>query len=372
MMGRIHERRGHWVQALVISLALHGAAAAAIMDVLPSLPGRPTPTAPLPEIDITSLPLEQGVAAPVTLEPTAPETMTAVSPVAIEPAPTPGAQPERPETPAQTVLVPSDDMLAATRPEPRPDDSLQPTRPDSQANGDPAAGTVIAALPPGSSAPSAGDPITGSPAQNQALGDLVSQLRDRLAEPCLVAMPQTLGGDEVLLTTFGASDRAISDLFRDLSGTVDLPMTERSVLLDARQCPAVDFVRAATTYPAFRLQLQIDAAEVASGDRLTGRVAGIGGNQATLLLIDDNGVVQDLRRFTLQSGDQLQFDVPVHRVGADRDTSQLLVALATPTRPETVTSLAGRLAEDFFPPLAPVHQDQALIGVAPVYVRAAP
>lgn len=367
-MGRVYERRGHWVQALVISLALHGVAAAAIMDVLPSLPGRATPTAPLPEIDITSLPLDQGIAAPVTLQPTKPVTMSGVNPVAIEPAATPG-QPDQPETPAQTVLTPADDMLAATRPEPRPDDSLQPTPGDSLTGTTPTE-SIIAALPPGSATPSPGDPITGSPAQNQALADLVGQLRDRLAEPCLAAMPQTLGGDEVLLTTFGANDRAISDLFRDLSGTVDLPMTERSVLLDTRQCPAVDFVRAATTYPAFRLQVQVDVAEVASGDRLTGRVAGIGGNQATLLLIDDNGVVQDLRRFTLQSGDQLQFDVPVHRIGTDRDTSQLLIALATPTRPETIANLAGRLAEDFFPPLAQVHDEQALIGLAPVYVRA--
>ena len=363
-MSRIHERRGHWVQALVISLALHGAAAAAIMDVLPSLPGRATPTAPLPEIDITSLPLEQGIAAPVTLQPTSPTTLSAVNPVAPDPAPKTGT-PNVPDTPSQTVLTPSNDMLQATRPVLRPDGTLHPSQPGTPSE------TVVAALPPGlGTSGAAGDPITGSSAQNEALADLIGQLRDRLAEPCLASMPQTLATDEVLLTTFSANDRAISDLFRDLSGTVDLPMTERSVLLDARQCPAVDFVRAATTYPAFRLHLQIDAAEVASGDRLTGRVAGIGGNQATLLLIDDNGVVQDLRRFTLQSGDQLQFDVPVRRVGADRDTSQLLIALATPTRPEFIANLAGRLAEDFFPPLAQVNQDQALIGMAPVYVRA--
>ena len=362
-MGRIQERRGHWIQALAISLALHGVAAAAIMDVLPALPGRITPPAPLPEIDITSLSLDQGVAAAVTLQPTGQATVAAVSPVTPEPAPEAVT-----DTRPPTVLTPSDDMIEATRSQPQPDDgtALNPSEPGTPSE------TVLAALPPdsGSAGPANGDGGDGSAAQNAALADLVGRLRDRVAEPCLAAIPQTLGGDEVLLTTFSANDRAISDLFRDLSGAVDLPMTERSVLLDARQCPAVDFVRAATTYPAFRLHLQIDAAEVASGERLTGRVAGIGGNQATLLLIDDNGVVQDLRRFTLQSGDQLQFDVPVHRVGAARDTSQLLIALATPTRPETIANLAGRLAQDFFPPLARATPDQALIGVAPVYVRA--
>ena len=368
MIGRINERRGHWMQALVISLALHGVAAAPMLDVLPGLP-RPAANQPLPEIDIVSLPVEQATHAPVELGP-------ALSPSTLEPAPiaTPGngaetIAPVTPDAPtdqvAQPVLTPAEDMQQAT--------TVQPDPGTSTATGTPGE-IAIAALPPDAVPPGTGDPTgagAGSPAQNAAIADLVQRLRDRLAQPCLAALPQTIGGEEVLLTVLGAVDRDISDLFREVAGDVAVPMTERSVLLDARQCPAVDFARASATYPALPLAIQLEAAEVASDDHLIGRVDGVGGNQVAFLMIDDNGVVQDLRRFAEQSGDALNFDVPVFRVGGDRDTSQLLMAVALPELPDSVTAMDGALAADFFPPLTAAAQGRALIGATPVYVRAA-
>lgn len=360
MIGRAQEKRGYWIQALILSLAVHGVAAAAVMDVLPALPRREHDRA-LPEIDILSLPVEQGIATPVALDPARPVTDIASTRPAAPPPP-PADQTGKAEQP---VLTPSEDMLSATTA------PVEPVAPVTAMTAPPATGSdTTAPEDPGAPDGAAQGGTTGSPRQNAAVSDLVLSLRERLAQPCLAALPQTIGGEELLLTVLGAVDRDISNLFRDLAGTVEVPMTERSVLLDARQCPAVDFARASATYPALPLVLQLDASEVASDDHVIGQIRGVGGNQAALLLIDDNGVVQDLGRFTQQSGDLIRFDVPVYRVGGNRDTSQLLMAVALPQRPEAITRLAGGLASDFFAALTEAANGRALIGVAPVYVRA--
>lgn len=382
MIGRAAEKRGHWIQALMLSVLLHGAAAAAIMDKLPGLPDPPRDRV-LPEIDILSLPVENATPAPVALDQMQPVGIAAApvvtapvaAPVPAETLPELSPDPiEQPDTPLsateQPVLTPSDDMLqAATNLAERAAERPDQTAPTVTAVTDGlAAGTEAGAIPP--AGPGGSGTEGGSPQQNQAVAELVQRLRGRLAQPCLAAMPQIIAGGEVMLTVLGAVDRDIADLFRDMTGTVDVTMTERSVLLDARQCAAVDFTRSIASYPALPLTLRLEASEITSDERLIGQIEGAGQNPTTLLLIDDNGVVQDLRRFTLQTGDVIRFDVPVQRVGGDRDTSQLLIAIAAPERPALITELDGRLAEDFFQPLSQAIASGALIGVAPVYIRA--
>ena len=107
-----------------------------------------------------------------------------------------------------------------------------------------------------------------------------------------------------------------------------------------------------------------------SGGRLIGSIEGVSpGAYTALLLVDDNGVVQDLRRFIRFAGGKAEFDVPVSRDGDPRDTSQILIALAAPSRPPTITNLAGRLAEDFFPALAKDLPANASLAVLPFDLR---
>ena len=138
---------------------------------------------------------------------------------------------------------------------------------------------------------------------------------------------------------------------------------------DGRRCPGLTVARRAQHYPIFGLGVQLRADEIDSGGSLVGHIANGAGHYNTLLLVDDNGVVQDLRRFLIVQGGEVAFDIPMARVGATRDTSQLLIAIATPGRIESVTANAGRLASDFFPALIAELDDSALIGLGSVYVR---
>lgn len=176
--------------------------------------------------------------------------------------------------------------------------------------------------------------------EGDEMSELAQRIRARVTDPCLIALP--LEGAEVVVLS--SDDRAI----RDFSDDVLTEETARPVLVDARQCPAVNFARANAAYPAFPLSIALRSADVSDPGTLSGQVRAAAGRHVTLLLVDDNGVVQDLRRFMRYAGPVAQFEVPVRRDGGARDTAQMLVALATTAPPRAVVAEDGQTAETMF------------------------
>ncbi|WP_148043643.1 hypothetical protein [Paracoccus methylarcula] len=209
----------------------------------------------------------------------------------------------------------------------------------------------------------------GTAPTDPRLVELFDRIRSLLTEPCLLALPALRGDDAIQLGVLAANDRKISRLMDDLTKGLATEVTEAAVLLDRRQCPGLAFARQDPLYPVFGLGIQLESQQVASGASLRGQISGGTGWYNTLLLIDDNGVVHDLRRFLIRSADRIRFDAPVARAGAARDTHQLIVAVATPRRPETVSRLSGQLAEPFFEALGREIGEDAMVGVSSVYIR---
>ncbi|SFE28583.1 hypothetical protein [Roseivivax sediminis] len=189
----------------------------------------------------------------------------------------------------------------------------------------------------------------GAPSpQDLALGDLLKRIRATPADPCLVALPRRDGAERTALALIAAGQRAMADFSARLLTPADADMKQNRTLVDRRQCAALEYLRSALDYPALRLGLALDRAIVPSGGRLTGRIRGLGDRALTLLLVDTNGVVHDLARFTARRGDIAEFDVPLTRTGPRRDTEHLLLALATEAPPEALLDRAGQRAEEVF------------------------
>ncbi|TKW68766.1 MAG: hypothetical protein DI616_01885 [Paracoccus denitrificans] len=198
---------------------------------------------------------------------------------------------------------------------------------------------------------------------------LIERIRARLTEPCMLALPMMRGDGEMQLNVVSDSDRNITALMDDLTAGIDGEITRQAVLLDHSQCPAVTFVRRDQRYPVYALGIQLESQQIARGTALRGQINNAAGYYQSLLMIDENGIVHDLRRFLLNSTRVTRFDFSVARYMPSRDTHQMLVALATPNRPETLSSHAGATADEFFEALfAEVGQD-ALIGVSSFYVQ---
>ena len=198
---------------------------------------------------------------------------------------------------------------------------------------------------------------------------LIERIRGRLTEPCMLALPMTRGEGETQLNVVSDNDRNITSLMDDLTAGIEGEITREAVLLDSRQCPAVAFVRRDQRYPVYALGIQLDSQQIARGTSLRGQINNAAGYYQSLLLIDENGVVHDLRRFLLNASRVTRFDVAVARYRPSRDTHQMLVALATPERPETLSTHSGASAEEFFDALYAEVGQNALIGVSSFYVQ---
>lgn len=379
----------HWMMAFGLSTVVHAGVFVMLFDLWPSnmTPARlpnvvpdisvmtvifdeatlgaaeapeqnPTPTT-LPEAEpepqtLTSSQPEPEVASEPDPETLVPERIEPVAPVDIT-----RLNPIRPEdgTTLQgvTPLTVTPERLAAITPNPQGAEQPAPLR-LTPVNAPPLT------QPP---APSAA-PLTPEEA---TLNDLVQRIRDRFGDPCLVALPQRQNGGDPLVIVVAAQDRVINTFTQAVLNDADTPIEHRSVLIDARQCPALNLARESTNYPSFRLSMNLRTPIVSNGGRLIGTINNVAGMYTSLLLIDDNGVVQDLRRFTSFVSGRAEFDVPVSRAGAARDTSQLLLAVATQTRPNTISQRAGRLAKDFFPALQDELGSGAIIALVPFEVR---
>ncbi|QUJ78116.1 hypothetical protein KDD17_17395 [Sulfitobacter albidus] len=89
----------------------------------------------------------------------------------------------------------------------------------------------------------------------------------------------------------------------------------------------------------------------------------------TLLVIDDNGVVQDLARFTTLDGNTPVFDAPVARAGPARATRQILLAVGSRDAPLDLTGRIGQTAQTFFGSLPAGTLSSLVFGVTTFDVR---
>ncbi|WP_386629940.1 serine/threonine protein kinase [Sulfitobacter geojensis] len=325
------------------------------------------------------------------LEPETPEALApiAAAPIEAEPEaiqPITPAAPEMPDSnpliPETVTALPSAAALSPVVPEgtagliatPVPSGAETITRVPAQTEiirPAAAAGTVVAAIgrrpditPP---KPKAAAPAPS--AQDIAVGELLRRIKTAVTDPCLLALPRRDGTEGVGLALIASSDAAMARFSDTVLTEKDTDIRQTRVLIDERQCAALDYVRLNRDYPATQLGLRLDAAEVPSGGNLTGVLRGTAGRYVTLVLIDNNGVVQDLQRFMSFSGNFARFDVPVTRPGAPRDTKQMLLAIAT-RRPATeIRARAGQLAQDVFSGLSGEIASQAALAVTTFDVR---
>ncbi|MEQ8901018.1 MAG: serine/threonine protein kinase [Roseovarius sp.] len=227
-----------------------------------------------------------------------------------------------------------------------------------------------AALAPPPAAPQPSPPpAPPASAQDLAIGDLMRVIRAAPPKNCLIALPRRDGADAVGLALLSAEDSAMSTYAEHVLTGENAELRQTRTLVDPRQCPALDFIRQNKDYPATRLGLRIDNRELPSGGRLTGILRGTSGRYVTLLLVDNNGVVQDLQRFLSFSGNFTRFDVPVTLAGPVRDTGQLLIALATRRSPTQIKERAGQLAEDVFADLRDDLESDAALAVSTFDLR---
>ncbi|MEL7126565.1 MAG: hypothetical protein AAGK30_10045 [Pseudomonadota bacterium] len=220
--------------------------------------------------------------------------------------------------------------------------------------------------PAGTATPSA--IANPSPAALQ-IGALLQRIRNTPAPQCTLVLPRRAGDDGVGLSFIGAEPAALETLAARIVDGLDTVPAQTREILDPRQCAALDAIKQSAAYPASRIGLALDDTTLNSGDALRARVLGAGGLFLTLILVDDNGVIQDLARFTTLDGNDPVIEAPVARSGPARDTRQVLIVLGSQDAPIDLSAGIGQLAQDAFAALPRDVLESALFGLATFDVR---
>lgn len=208
--------------------------------------------------------------------------------------------------------------------------------------------------------------------QQRAVAELLAAIRSAqtAAPQCGLALPRLSTDGEVALAIFGDAD-ATRTAYIDAIGDLPFGTEIRETNVSALQCPALNALRAQIRdYPATRVGISLEAAQVNSGDILRGDIFGVGGRAVTALLVDEAGVVQDLLDFMRVDGAGIELSVPVTRTTQDQpiDRTQLLLVLSMPVNiPLPVGDLDGAAAVDVMGSLGTLSE--AHFGIIPFFVR---
>ncbi|MBS0123547.1 hypothetical protein [Thetidibacter halocola] len=318
-----------------------------------------------------------GLAAPIpgdtplpgAIDPVAPRDGATVAATAVP------VEPSTPEIAAlpgtATSATPEPDQLALLAPEPTP---AAPTAPSPATEAAPSAPqTETTPVAPETQAVEGREvaPLPQLGPRDLALADLITRIRDAdsTAPPCLLTLPRRNGEDGIGLAMIASEDAAMANFADTVLTQADEAIIQTRTLIDPRQCAALDYMRLNQDYPASRLGIRLESDEVLSGRALAGVLRGIAAPHFMLLLIDNNGVVQDLTRFASVSDEFARFEVPMTRMGSLRDTAQLVLAVASTQSLDPLRERMGRLSQDVFAGLPGALADGAALGMVSFRMR---
>jgi len=165
---------------------------------------------------------------------------------------------------------------------------------------------------------------------------------------CFFITPNSVSASAARIDGYGASAapfQHLDDAFKSTHGfEADIDVRQ----VTSAQCPALSFVSRLRQQRDQAPQLQIGETSLRSGQALTGTVQ-VGGNRSVqLLLVSEEGAVQDLSALLKRAGDSYTFNLRMQRTGASGAQPQLLLAVSG-ERPLQTIKGAQSPAEQLFP-----------------------
>ncbi|WEX10858.1 hypothetical protein [Chelativorans sp. AA-79] len=157
---------------------------------------------------------------------------------------------------------------------------------------------------------------------------------------------------ELAIDGFAAVTGEIEQLRSEIARRVGVPVEARSHEVSEEQCRALSFARALSARPIPALAIEPDMRVVPSGGILSGHVGNFGRKWVYLLLVDDEGKVEEVQDLFREANGAIGFRAPVTLEDGPVETVQILLALASDSPLETVASHDKKHAAAYFPALA--------------------
>jgi serine/threonine protein kinase len=208
------------------------------------------------------------------------------------------------------------------------------------------------------------------PAQNLGrAGEIEQYITQYNGGDCFFIAPNTVSASAARIDGYGSSPAAfeiLDDAFKRTNGfEADIDVRQ----VTQPQCPAVTFLGRVRGERSRALRVKVANTSLKSGDALAGTVEGVGGGSIQLLLVSDEGAVQDLSALLKGTGDTRNFNLRMQRAGAAGAQPQLLVAVTSAKPLETLKD-AKSTASSLFPlALVEAARTGQAIGAAVLYFK---
>ena len=222
---------------------------------------------------------------------------------------------------------------AASLPKSEP---TQPARPREPANQP----QTQAALP---NTPS---PTTPPPANR--LESIRSYLDQYNGGDCFLIVPVAISQNAAILEGFGSSPAPFDAFAQAFRGEQGFNASVGVRRIAQPQCPALKFVNELHVDRARAPRINLDDVELKGGDVLSGTVENFSNRTIELLLITDNGQVQNLSSLLKPETDSMSFTIGLQGNQAD-GAPQLLMAIASSRVLESLRRPQPMAADIFFP-----------------------
>ncbi len=227
----------------------------------------------------------------------------------IEPAPPPALTP-----PAQTGAAAPDTPAPAT-----PATPVLPTPPAPSLGG----GTNLAVVPPG------GAGANADAGRLSRIDSITRYVNDYDGGECFFATPISVGEAAARIEGYGASLKPFEALDSDFKNTNGFEAEIGVRQVTARQCPAVTFLGRLRAQHGSAPQLDIGQTSLRSGEVLTGTVNGFGDRNVELVLVSDDGSVNNLTALLKTTRDGKSFSLRMQLDNPNAAQPQLLMAIVS-------------------------------------------
>jgi hypothetical protein len=200
---------------------------------------------------------------------------------------------------------------------------------------------TLALLRPGSP-----EPLAPAETPNQSYAKLLDFLS---AEPrqCFLALASARG-NVIEVKGYAATVERIGELGRRINQLIEAPAAVHGHLVTDAQCAALTFASDLPAYPEQPLAVQTARPQVRSGEVLTGRIHNFRRSRLYLIIIDDDGKVQELEDLRPEAGNTVSFRAPLTLTDGPVGTVQLLLAIASDHALLTFSAHEGTQAEPYF------------------------
>jgi len=166
---------------------------------------------------------------------------------------------------------------------------------------------------------------------------------------CFFMTPIAVSSTAAVVEGFGASTAPFELLDKTFKKTQGFEASIGVRLVTPQQCPAITFLNRLRVDGGRSPRISLGSVKLQPGETLVGSIENFANRVVELLLISDNGLVQNMSYLLKPGTDALSFAIDIPRSDqASGSTSQLVMAVATPRVLDSLRQPTPTPADQFF------------------------